>query len=91
MDQEEIYPEENQIPQEEYIEEQQTVSVAPPLEGAFSKFALKGSHVELQVVRNMVPLLKGKVAVFILAKATEIVRFSLDVVDIRRKVNRYIS
>ena len=38
MDQEEIYPEENQIPQEEYIEEQQTVSVAPPLEGAFSKY-----------------------------------------------------
>ena len=38
MDQEEIYPEENQIPQEEYLEEQQTVSVAPPLEGAFSKY-----------------------------------------------------
>ena len=38
MDQEEVYPEENQTPQEEYLEEQQTVSVAPPLEGAFSKY-----------------------------------------------------
>jgi hypothetical protein len=38
MDQEEVYPEENQTPQEEYLEEQQIVSVAPPLEGAFSKY-----------------------------------------------------
>ncbi|MEJ6621447.1 MAG: hypothetical protein QNL93_05845, partial [Opitutae bacterium] len=34
MDQEEIYPDENQFAQEEY----QSVTVAPPLEGAFSKY-----------------------------------------------------
>ena len=34
MDQEEVYADENQIPQEEY----QSVTVAPPLEGAFSKY-----------------------------------------------------
>jgi hypothetical protein len=34
MDQEEVYADENQIPQEEY----QPVTVAPPLEGAFSKY-----------------------------------------------------
>ena len=38
MDQEEIYPDENQIAQEEYAEEYQSVTVAPPLEGAFSKY-----------------------------------------------------
>ena len=38
MDQEEVYPEENQTPQEDYLEDHQSVTVAPPLEGAFSKY-----------------------------------------------------
>jgi hypothetical protein len=31
MDQEEVYPEENQTPQEDYLEEYESVTVAPPL------------------------------------------------------------
>ena len=42
MDQEEILPDENQIPEQEYAEEQYqeepAVTVAPPVEGAFSKY-----------------------------------------------------
>ncbi|MDC3335438.1 terpene cyclase/mutase family protein [Opitutales bacterium] len=38
MDQEETYAEENQIPEQEYNQEYESVTVAPPLEGAFSKY-----------------------------------------------------
>ena len=42
MDQEEILPDQNQIPEQEYAEEQyqeeENVTVAPPVEGAFSKY-----------------------------------------------------
>jgi hypothetical protein len=38
MDQEETYTEENQIPEQEYSQEYESVTVAPPLEGAFSKY-----------------------------------------------------
>ncbi|MDC3335439.1 terpene cyclase/mutase family protein [Opitutales bacterium] len=38
MEQEEIYPEENQIPEQEFNPEFDSVTVAPPLEGAFSKY-----------------------------------------------------
>ena len=38
MDQEEIYADENQIPEQEYNQEYESVTVAPPLEGAFSKY-----------------------------------------------------